>query len=49
MCYRSLKHNCDGTYGKVYQGIDPDIMFKELVIEKKKKKIDYYILLDELF
>lgn len=49
MCYRSLKHNFDGTYGKVYQGIDPDLLFKELGIEPDMEKIDYYILLDELF
>lgn len=49
MCYRSLRHNCDGTYGKVYPGIDPDLLFKELGIEPDMVKIDYYILLDELF
>lgn len=49
MCYRSLRHNFDGTYGKVYRGIDPDRLFKELGIEPDWEKIDYYILLDELF
>lgn len=49
MCYRSLRHNFDGTYDKVYQGIDPDLLFKELGIEPDWEKIDYYILLDELF
>ena len=49
MCYRSLNHNADGTYGKVYSGIDPDLLFKELGIEPDMEKIDYYILLDELF
>jgi len=49
MCYRSLKHNFDGTYGKVYSGINPDLLFKELGIEPDMEKIDYYILLDELF
>ncbi len=49
MCYRSLRHNFDGTYGKFYQGIDPNLLFKELGIEPDMEKIDYYILLDELF
>ena len=49
MCYRSLRHNFDGTYGKVYSGINPDLLFKELGIEPDMEKIDYYILLDELF
>ena len=47
--YRSLRHNFDGTYGKVYPGLDPDSFFEELGIEPNRKKIDYYILLDELF
>ena len=49
LCYRSLKHNIDGTYGKVYPGLEPDDLFKELGIEPDMEKIDYYILLDELF
>ena len=49
LCYRSLIHNFDGTYGKVYPGIDPDLLFKDLGIEPDMEKIDYYILLDELF
>ena len=49
MLYRSLRHNFDGTYGKVYPGLDPDSLFEELGIAPDRKKIDYYILLDELF
>ncbi len=49
MLYRSLRHNFDGTYGKVYPGLDPDSFFEELGIEPDREKIDYYILLDELF
>ena len=49
MLYRSLRHNFDGTYGKVYPGLDPDSFFEELEIEPDREKIDYYILLDELF
>jgi hypothetical protein len=49
MLYRSLRHNFDGTYGKIYPGLDPDSFFEELGIEPDREKIDYYILLDELF
>ena len=47
--YRSLKHNVDGTYGKVYKSVDPDELFVKLGIEPNWEKIRYYILLDELF
>ena len=47
--YRSLKHNTDGTYGKVYLDIDPNKLFDELGITPDWDKINYYILLDELF
>ena len=50
LCYRSLKHNFNGTYGnKVYQDFDPDILFIKLGIEPDYDKLKYYILLDELF
>lgn len=50
LCYRSLLHNYDGTYGgMVYEGFDPTILFEELKIEPDWDKIQYYILLDELF
>lgn len=50
LCYRSLKHNFDGTYGgKVYEGFNPDMLFEKLGIEPERDKIRYYILLDELF
>ncbi|MBQ8623450.1 MAG: aminoglycoside 3'-phosphotransferase [Oscillospiraceae bacterium] len=50
LCYRSLKHNMDGTFGgKVYEGFNPDLLFEKLGIEKNEKKLDYYIMLDELF
>lgn len=50
LCYRSLKHNFDGTYGgKVYTDFDPDMLFDALGIEKNEAKLRYYILLDELF
>ena len=50
MCYRSLKHNFDGTYGgKVYSDFHPEVLFEKLGIEPDWEKIRYYILLDELF
>ena len=50
ICYRSLKHNYDGTYtGEAYEGFQPELLFEELGIEPDWEKINYYILLDELF
>ena len=50
LCYRSLKHNFDGTYGgKVYENFNPDGLFEALGMEPDWEKIKYYILLDELF
>ncbi|WP_207637230.1 hypothetical protein [Eubacterium xylanophilum] len=45
-----MKHNFDGTYGgKVYPDFDPDMLFEALGIEPNWEKINYFILLDELF
>jgi len=50
LCYRSLKHNFDGTFGgKVYEDFNPDMLFEALGIEPDWEKLKYYILLDELF
>lgn len=50
LCYRSLKHNFDGTYGgKVYEGFKPEMLFDKLGLEPDWEKINYYLLLDELF
>lgn len=50
LCYRSLKHNFDGSYGgKVYEDFNPNLLFEKLGIEPDWDKINYYILLDELF
>ncbi len=49
LCYRSLKHNANGSYAKVYPGINEDELFKLLGIEPDNEKLRYYILLDELF
>lgn len=50
LCYRSLIHNADGSYGtKIYSGINPQKLFSELNLEPDWEKVRYYILLDELF
>ncbi|MCR5119318.1 MAG: APH(3') family aminoglycoside O-phosphotransferase [Lachnospiraceae bacterium] len=49
LCYRSLKHNANGSYAKVYPGINEDELFSLLGIEPDPEKLRYYILLDELF
>ena len=50
LCYRSLKHNFDGSFGgKVYNDFDPDMLLEKLNIELDREKLKYYILLDELF
>jgi len=48
LCWRSLKHNADGHYGKVYD-IHPDRLFDQLDISPDWEQIRYHILLDELF
>ena len=47
--YRSLKHNVDGHYGKVYADVNPDELFTKLGLVPDWERIKYYILLDELF
>lgn len=50
LCYRSLKHNSDGTFGGVaYPDFKPEELFEVLGIEPNWEKINYFILLDELF
>lgn len=50
LCYRSLKHNRDGLYGGTkYANFSPDMLFERLKIRPDWDKIQYYILLDELF
>ena len=46
--WRSLKHNSDGHYGKIYPKIDPDDLFRAAGVPKDEEKLRYYILLDEL-
>ena len=50
LCYRSLKHNFDGSFGgKIYEDFNADLLFEKLGLEPDWKKIRYYTLLDELF
>ncbi len=46
--WRSLKHNSDGQYGKIYPDICPDDLFKAAGVPKDEEKLRYYMLLDEL-
>jgi kanamycin kinase/aminoglycoside 3'-phosphotransferase-3 len=50
LCYRSLKHNFEGKYNGIsYEGFDSGMLFEELGIEPDWEKLNYYILMDELF
>ena len=50
LCYRSLIHNSTGKFSeKTYDGFDLSLLFCELGVEPDWEKINYYILLDELF
>lgn len=51
LCYRSLLHNANGSYGRSYAGYESaeEMLFRELDLEPDWEKIRYYILLDELF
>lgn len=49
LCYRSLKHNTDGTYGTVVPGLRPESLFDALGLRPDWDKLRYYILLDEFF
>ena len=50
ICYRSLKDNTSGIYGKPeYRNFKTEKFFEKLNIEPDWRKIEYYLLLDELF
>lgn len=49
LCYRSLKDNTVGIYGKGKYKFDENLFFDKLEIIPDWEKINYYILLDELF
>ena len=50
LCLRSYLQNLDGTFGgRVYPGADPDRILASLGITPDRDKLQYYLLLDELF
>lgn len=49
LCYRSLRDNMNGFYGGKVYDFNPDILFEKLGITKDLEKLNYYLLLDELF
>lgn len=50
LCYRSLRHNFDGTYGRTHhKEFGPNLLFEKLEIQPDWKQIRYHLLLDELF
>lgn len=56
ICYRSLRDNYSGKYSRAHQDrragaadCDASLLFRELGLEPDWEKINYYILLDELF
>ena len=50
LCYRSLTHNFNGTFGgKIYPSFNPDKLFEKLNLTPNWEKLRYYTLLDELF
>jgi kanamycin kinase/aminoglycoside 3'-phosphotransferase-3 len=49
LCYRSLKQNFGGKFGAKNRDFSPDALFEKLGIPKDPEKLQYYILLDELF
>ncbi|ORX84580.1 aminoglycoside phosphotransferase [Anaeromyces robustus] len=50
LCYKSLKNNFNGTFGgKIYPDFNPNKLFDVLNIQPDYKRINYYLLLEELF
>ena len=49
LCFRSLKHNTDGTYGHTIYDFQPEKLFDYLGITPEWDKMRYYLLLDEFF
>lgn len=50
LCYRSLCHNTDGSYGALpVEGFEPKQLFDVLGMQPDWEKMRYYYLLDELF
>lgn len=48
-CLRSLRRNTDGTFGKVINGFDPDILFEKLGISPDREKIRFFDLIESVF
>ncbi len=49
LCYRSLAGNLSGKYGGPACPGDPDELFSALGLAKDRDRLEYYLLLDELF
>ncbi len=49
LCYRSLKHNADGTHGVTRPGVNADRLFDVLGVAPDVDKLRWYLLLDEFF
>ena len=49
LCFRSLKHNTDGTYGCAIRDFKPERLFDYLGVTPDWDKMRYYLLLDEFF
>lgn len=49
LCYRSTKDNYSGKYDRQWDGYSDQYLFDILQIKPDWEKIQYYILLDELF
>lgn len=49
LCFRSLKHNTNGTYGCTIPGFRPEKLFDYLDVTPDWDKMRYYLLLDEFF
>lgn len=49
LLYRSCKDNLQGGYGRYYSQFNENLFFDILSVTPDREKIDYYILLDELF
>ena len=50
VCYRSMQNNYNGIYGGIkYPGFHPELLFDALELKPDWERIQYYILLDELF
>ncbi len=47
--WRSLRDNFGGHYGNAVEGFHPDELFEVLGMEKDETKLNYYLLMDELF